>query len=731
MPLPRELRYSDAVLRITPAILLLMLPAICGAAQLRGQIERDGRYSIGDAQWRFSGTLGQGLADLQTTAGSDRVGRFHEQSGSLEQSGTPLRVSLRIYDDKPVALFSLTYQSATSRPSIAFPDFAALPDHCHILSYKDHVFAPPAFDGESGSTPWLIFDDRDHAAIFSAASHFFLEKIDGGGKGTQISCGLEDHLANIPAGFTQQTLIAMTDGINRCWDTWGNALTDLAGKSRPANDADIGLRYLGYWTDNGAYYYYNYDPGLGYAGTLLALADHFRRERIPVGYVQLDSWWYHKSFADASGKIGKTKNSKLPVGEWNRYGGLLDYTADAALFANGLGDFQKQLNLPLITHNRWIDPASPYHQRYKISGVVALDPKWWDDIAAYLQSNGVVGYEQDWLSAIYKFTPDLLSTSDAADQFLDGMATACKRHDLTMQYCMPLPCYLLQGSRYDNLTTIRTSDDRFKRARWHDFLFTSRFASALGIWPWSDVYMSKETYNLLLSDLSAGMVGFGDAMGTENRDNLLHAVREDGVIVKPDAALVPTDSAYLAEVHNNHAPLVASTFTDHAGLRTGYVFAFADPKSSDKSIHFSPAEIGLAGPTYVYDYLSNTSSRVPAGGIFTAKLNADAVGYYVLAQSGRSGIAFMGDVGKYVGTGKQRIAELHDEPNRLTAQLTLAPTERSIRLHGFAAVAPVVSVTGGVAGPVSYDPASQHFTVQITADDATSIRNIEVVFSHD
>ena len=57
------------------------------------------------------------------------------------------------------------------------------------------------------------------------------------------------------------------------------------------------------------------------------------------------------------------------------------------------------------------------------------------------------------------------------------MASALQAHDLTMQYCMPLPGYFLQGSRYDNLTTIRTSDDRFNRKPAGMIFFTPR------VWP--------------------------------------------------------------------------------------------------------------------------------------------------------------------------------------------------------------------------------------------------------
>jgi len=46
------------------------------------------------------------------------------------------------------------------------------------------------------------------------------------------------------------------------------------------------------------------------------------------------------------------------------------------------------------------------------------------------------------------------------------------------------------------------SDDRFSRERWDSFLYTSRLAAALGVWPWADVFMSTERDNLLIATLS-------------------------------------------------------------------------------------------------------------------------------------------------------------------------------------------------------------------------------------
>ena len=87
--------------------------------------------------------------------------------------------------------------------------------------------------------------------------------------------------------------------------------------------------------------------------------------------------------------------------------------------------------------------------------------------------------------------------------------------------------------------------DRFEQGKWTEFLYGSRLASALGAWPWADVFMSTEEDNLLLATLSAGMVGVGDELGAASKQNLLKAVRGDGVIVKPDAPIVPLDAAWL------------------------------------------------------------------------------------------------------------------------------------------------------------------------------------------
>jgi hypothetical protein len=142
----------------------------------------------------------------------------------------------------------------------------------------------------------------------------------------------------------------------------------------------------------------------------------------------------------------------------------------------------------------------------------------------YLRASGVRTYEQDWLSGPAVADRDLHS----GERFLDALSAAARMQHIALQYCMPLPRHFLQGTHYSNLLTIRVSGDRFEQSQWPAFLFNGRLASALGEWPWSDVFMSSETSNLLLSVLSGSMVGVGDAIGTFDRANLLRAVRADG-----------------------------------------------------------------------------------------------------------------------------------------------------------------------------------------------------------
>ena len=52
--------------------------------------------------------------------------------------------------------------------------------------------------------------------------------------------------------------------MRKATEFWGHALQKFHNKSLAKRDAANELRYLGYYTDAGAYYYYNTEEGLDY-----------------------------------------------------------------------------------------------------------------------------------------------------------------------------------------------------------------------------------------------------------------------------------------------------------------------------------------------------------------------------------------------------------------------------------------------------------------------------------
>ncbi|NII11846.1 hypothetical protein [Oleiagrimonas sp. C23AA] len=646
-----------------------------------------GRYVISKDQpdLRFVGSVGAPLTDVRRGDGQDAIGRYRETSFAWTHDGRYLG-SIRAYEGSPVVLFTVQAVGKARAADMRFPDFSRMPGAMHHYSFRDSVFSPPVFGKlPQTSTPWLFFDGKDDAYVVSPASQFIVSKMFGDGE-KSMAVGLNPELHQLPAHFKHKAILVMGHGIGRTWKQWGQALVRLHHKQVPSNHADDILKYYGYWTDNGADYYYNYDTEKGYAGTLEAIPGEYARHGFKLGYMQLDSWWYKKSIYGVDGKPNAGhKNRRLSTkGTWNRYGGLMEYRADPLVFAHGVAPFQKQLGLPLVTHNRWIDPRSPYHKKYQVTGYAATGMKFWRDMADYLHDSGIVDYEQDWLNFIYSKTPRMASDVSVGNDFADHMAAATKARHIDMQYCMATPRFFLQGAKYSNLTTIRTSDDRFEPKKWRHFIYTSQLAHALGIWPWSDVFKSHETGNMIVSVLSAGPVGTGDALGREDMANIDKAARPDGVLVKPDVPLMPLDSDYLHAAEHEDAPMLAATYTQHGSIRTSYVFAFAPGKDTGRQFHFKPSTLGQQGQVVIYDPLTHASRELAAGDAFSSTLKHGqyAYTYYIVAPVQANGIAFLGDAGKIASTGKTRIKSMHASSRSLTVEVGFGKSDHDVILSG-------------------------------------------------
>lgn len=657
-------------------------------------VDMAGSYTITTRRpaWTFSGNVGHHLSSLTLGTGADRLGRYQEvrftYHGNVERAD-----SIRVYISRPVVLFRTTYLAASNN-SEPFPLFTTVPRVPFHLSYHGS-FGVYGFQLSGSDSPWLFFDARANSFLLSPAANFLVADLTMHRDGS-LSCGISQAIRVLPENFSQSTILAIGESINGVYTSWGQALITLPGTRR--SEGSPTLDRLGYWTDHGAAYYYRSLAAAGYEGTLLAIKRDFARLGIALGYMQLDSWWYMK---------GMPPDWRLATR------GIALYTAAPTLFPAGLAAFQRQLGLPLMVHARWIDASSPYRTRYRMSGNVSIDPRYWHMVMSYLRQSGVIAYEQDWLSTMAQTAFNLADPG----AFLQDMATAAAAAGLTLQYCMPDPRDYLQSALYNNVLTIRVSDDRFTRARWDNFLYDSRLASALDLRPWSDVFMSSERANLLLATLAGGMLGVGDPIGMESKTNLLQAVRPDGVIVKPDTPIVPLDETYVAEARGQRPAMVAAASSFHDDLVDAYVFAYSRSQHASQQATFTPASLGIAGGAYVYNYFTGAGAVVPAGQSFSALVGSGS--YYIVAPIGPSGIAFLGDAGKFVSLGARRISQLNDH-GTIQATVTFAPGERAVTLYGYAPTRPQISATNGQVGQLFYNATRHLFHVLVLAGTGNS-----------
>jgi hypothetical protein len=646
-----------------------------------------GRYELiaSDYGWIFQGDVPAAIRNVRVNSGSDSAGVWQEVAFD---HGTSRTSSIRIYDAVEIALFSTQYGQNSSNAN-PFPSFGSYPQDLFSFSY-DGLWTY-RFGALNPRSPWLLYDGQANAIVLSPAANFMTAVSQFAGDGS-IQGAIDSRIASLPAGFTHRTLLTFGRGINTTFDRWGRALTNLSGKKRPDNDASTLLNKLSYWTDAATAYYYRPQDAAQIVPTLLQVPPKFDRLSVPIASMELDSWHYQKG---------------SPPSWVNTGSGMATFQADATIFPQGLGNFQQSLGLPLITHARWIDAASDLRKKYNVSGNVAVDPRYWQDYAKYMATNGVEVLEQDWLSGP-AFTDFNLSDPDA---FLDHMASALQAADRSIVYCMPLATHLLQSTKYDNVVSARVSSDGLRRLHWDELLFDSRLASAVGLWPFGDAFQSGNLKDILVATLTAGPIGSGDDIAFINAKNLSHAVRADGVIVKPDAPIVPTDDTFVAVAQSSVAPMVASTYTDHGGLRTAYVLAYERTEGAVGAVSLLPDSVGVSAPAYVFDYFQNTGLVVELGAPFTSTVDYSG-SYFIVAPIGRSGIAFLGDANKFVSCGKKRIEQLSDD-GAVHVLVRFAANEKDVTLHFYAPSHPMVSAADGtVTRPVR--TAQHRFAVTVS-----------------
>jgi hypothetical protein len=392
--------------------------------------------------------------------------------------------------------------------------------------------------------PVILFDlnqqGEQDVLIISPFSHFMATSLSQ--KNNVLEYGVIGSMSSVPASYSHAMILYYSPrGINEAMREWGLTMRQAFNRTDENRRNDLTVNYLGYYTDNGGYYYYNTAQGMNYETTMVNVA---RQVPLPFHYIQLDSWWYYKGIND----------------------GVSQWTARPDVFPDGLSILHRRLeNIPLAAHNRYWAYDTVYKKKYAFALDVgngkALpigNDSFWLDLLTEARGWGLVLYEQDWLN---KQTIDFRPTRTdifLGEQWLTSMGAAAETVGMNIQYCMCLPRHILQSLQIPRVTHARVSDDYAthlkdrKKSTWNIGI-TSLLADAVGLAPFKDVLWSTSEQpgspyqssameifpdrEILIATLSTGPVGPGDAIQYTNVSRIMRCCRQDGLILKPDRPL--------------------------------------------------------------------------------------------------------------------------------------------------------------------------------------------------
>ena len=712
------------------------------------------------------------LIDSRAGEGAGQSGSYKSAVLEWNAGGMVFTTEFRVYDEYPMIGFVQTfpdgYDAGTDAEftdtSLNFPVFSATGDvqELNLFTYWYRIWPSPRFgknvrktfrdwgDGYN-CTPLMIMNEEGGTALLSPMNDFLIRivrvmDLAGRGFSPSVAVGLNGELARLDPGHETRSMLFFDDGgPNSALEAYGAALLREYEKEPLAPDSYYFLKYIGYWTDNGAYYYYRTEEDKNYETTLLDMREYLKEENIPLKYFQMDSWWYPKSDKD---------------------NGVMVWEPKEEMFPDGFAAFQRKLGLPLTFHNRYFAVDTPYQERFEfvkdyrnpgpgegakgakgdLKGVHPVTDEIFELWADQVEPWGGVMYEQDWLGTQVDRVGQLRSDPDLADKWMTDMAVAMDAKDFDIQYCMPTMGFYLESVKFQNVSNIRSANDYKIRLGgrsnqlWWEHIYTSGIISALGVYPFKDVIITNPPekieknpvlrnlqgstgdryeegitlsepfyhHSALMSVLSAGPVGIGDRINDVNKEIVMLMADGDGVIVKPDKPLVPIDRMYYTSAITNDIALTGYTHSEVSDAAWYYVLGVnATEAMGNADFNITRKDIGAEGDYVAYDFIRKRAMALD--GDFNIRQRLEPLGfiYIVMAPMTQTGRALIGDIGKYVTASNNRIASWNDSAGAMEIELA-GPAGSPAQLLIYAEEAPsaVKSVSRGTPVPQAEDPES-------------------------
>lgn len=629
------------------------------------------------------------LQKIEKVTGSDALGTFMSSimKWQLADTGISIQTKIIIYPGEPIIKFQIIFLEGLDQESppknndliFRFPCFTLEGPNQKVIAFKDAIFCPPTShipkNGIQG--PVAFYDNELNVAIFGPMDHFLVTYTK---KTDVVYHGFRNEIKKIPPSCDHSSLLLFTQGINKSIVEWCRLLHKHYNTSPKDPYADPVVANIGFWTDNGAYYYYRKEKGMNYASTIRYAATVFKERKIPFQYYQLDSWWYQKDMKALW---------KYPPFSWlgrliggSAYGGTILWEEIPTEFPEGLRALHQQIELPFACHARWFSIKSPYNEKYKSvlakSASLPIDQQFWDDLMRQAAEKGIIMYEQDWLkntiSRISLLKEDVL----AAEHWLRCMAEAAHKNNITIQYCMAPSGAFLYALTFPAVTNARVGGDYHARVTkqffYPQFSQTNILAWAVGIWPSLDCYLTtktplskglyREKYPLqmtILSNLGGGLICPADKAELVNRELLLKTCTEEGLILKPDRPITANDLMF--KIHQK--PYIMDTWSERFGRFWRYILVVNLWPRRVQDTTLTLRELGYEENGILYDFNSKTLTEISPTDIIELPLKGLEFKYFIFAPLLKEGLALIGAVDKFVSCAKILIPKVEYIPNTL------------------------------------------------------------------
>eukprot|EP01084_Bolivina_argentea_P134748 237575_1 len=448
-----------------------------------------------------------------------------------------------------------------------------------VFSYPDYGGKTPlnavSLSGIKGG-PVVLFDENKISIMVSTNDHFSTSTQINHGPDTDWKIGIASTVKEIPSSFKHETVIVIGHGINDViLNEWA---TRLQSKYNTYKIDDIVLNYLGYWTDNGAYFYgdgWNNNGGTNGSNMNLTCCSlevfknvkiKLDEQNIPIKYWQMDDWWY-------SGLYERKY--------WGGVKAVKHWEPPANYYPGGLAALSDAIKVPLLLYAPYFSPDNDWSSDFsfipKIARTDYVLPSPEDSYSFYSTlldfginastPNGMAGYEIDFMNCL-SGTPEFRTNINAQHEWLAGMNKALLQRNLAMQYCMALPMNLMESLSFPSVTNGRASGDYAIVSNWN-IGAGSLLWSALGLRPSKDNFwtMFNEPYPIqyrangqdhnstevhaIVALMSSGPVGISDGFGYSNYTLIMRLCRSDGRLLQPVRPITAIDDEFSLKVFNN------------------------------------------------------------------------------------------------------------------------------------------------------------------------------------